>query len=61
MKKIHISATKIVFVMLAATACYAYITGKMESKDFMVLTMSAFSFYFAIKQPGKTNEKGENL
>lgn len=35
--------------MLAATACYAFIIGRLESKDFMLLSGMAFGFYFANK------------
>lgn len=47
--KILESASKIVFVLLAITACVAFFIGKLESKDFMVLAAMAFSFYFANK------------
>jgi len=50
------SASKIVFLMLALTACIAFILGILESKDFMVLAISAFSFYFAYK--GNENGSG---
>ena len=46
------SASKIVFVLLAVTACVGFFLGKLESKDFMVLAMSAFTFYFANKGSG---------
>jgi asparagine N-glycosylation enzyme membrane subunit Stt3 len=50
------SASKLVFLMLALTACIAFILGILESKDFMVLAISAFSFYFAYK--GSENSSG---
>ena len=43
------SASKIVFIMLALTACIGFFFGKLESKDFMVLAGMSFSFYFANK------------
>lgn len=43
------SASKIVFILLAFTACVAFFYGKLEAKDFMVLCGMAFSFYFANK------------
>lgn len=55
MKNITKSASKIVFILLAVTACLAYlygiVTGKvtLETKDFMLLATAAFSFYFANK------------
>lgn len=49
MLKIFSSASKIVFIMLAVTACVGFFYGKLESKDFMVLAGMSFSFYFANK------------
>ena len=49
MTNILSSASKIVFILLAVTTCITFILGKLESKDFMVLTGMAFSFYFANK------------
>jgi hypothetical protein len=43
------SASKIVFILLAVTACAGFFLGRLESKDFMVLAISAFSFYYANK------------
>lgn len=48
-KNILASASKIVFLMLAFTACVGFFMGILESKDFMVLSMAAFTFYFANK------------
>jgi len=55
MTEILKSASKIVFVMLAITACAAFFLGRLESKDFMVLAMAAFTFYFANKGETKTD------
>jgi len=43
------SASKIVFILLAITACVGLFVGKIESQDFMVLASMAFAFYFAHK------------
>jgi putative solute:sodium symporter small subunit len=43
------SASKIVFILLALTACVGFFLGKLESKDFMVLAGMAFTFYFSNK------------
>ena len=43
------SASKIVFILLAVTACLGFFLGKLESKDFMVLAGMAFTFYFSNK------------
>ena len=49
MPKILSSASKIVFVLLAVSACVGFFIGKLEPKDFMVLTGMAFTFYFSQK------------
>lgn len=49
MTEIFKSASKIVFLMLALTACVGFFFGKLEAKDFMVLSGMAFGFYFANK------------
>ena len=41
-----LTPARIVFVMLAFTACTAFAVGKLEAKDFMTLAMLAFAFYF---------------
>ena len=43
------SASKLVFLLLAITACIGFASGILDSKDFMVLAISAFSFYYANK------------
>jgi len=53
------SASKIVFIMLAVTACVCFYLGKLESKDFMVLTGMAFAFYFAHKGDKKLPYAGK--
>lgn len=55
MTKIFSSASKIVFILLAITACAGFFIGILESKDFMVLTGMAFTFYFSHK--GDTSGK----
>lgn len=49
MTKIFSSASKIVFILLAITACAGFFLGKLEAKDFMVLAGMAFAFYFSNK------------
>ena len=49
MKEILKSASKIVFIMLALTACIGFFVEKLEAKDFMVLAGMAFVFYFSNK------------
>jgi len=56
MSKITTSASKIVFILLALSACVGFFMGILEAKDFMVLAISAFSFYYANKP---TNNAGE--
>lgn len=43
------SASKVVFMALALSACVGFFIGILESKDFMVLAGMAFGFYFSFK------------
>lgn len=54
MNSIFTSASKIVFILLTITACAGFFFGKLEAKDFMVLSGMAFGFYFSHK--GSENE-----
>lgn len=54
MTNITNSASKIVFILLAVTACAGFFMGKLDPKDFMLLAGMAFSFYFANK--GDSNQ-----
>lgn len=47
-----LSASKTVFILLAGTACYGFLIGKLEPKDFMTLAGMAFGFYFSFKGDG---------
>ncbi|MFH1399007.1 MAG: hypothetical protein ABIG95_02760 [Candidatus Woesearchaeota archaeon] len=49
MKELLTSASKLVFLLLTLTACIAFLTGKFETKDFMVLASMAYAFYFTNK------------
>jgi putative solute:sodium symporter small subunit len=49
MSKILSSASKLVFLLLAVTACVGFFLGKLEAKDFMLLAGMAFTFYFSNK------------
>lgn len=43
------SASKIVFIILAAAAVVGFFTGHLGEENFMILAGMAFSFYFAHK------------
>ena len=43
------SASKIVFILLAVSACIGFFLGKLEAQDFMMLAGMAFAFYFSNK------------
>jgi len=43
------SASKIVFIALALTACIGLFMGVVSQENFMILTGSAFAFFFAQK------------
>jgi hypothetical protein len=57
MEKIYQSAAKVVFIMLAVTACAGFLLGLLPTDQFMILSMSAFSFYFAKKDLSSTEVK----
>lgn len=58
MSAIFESAAKIVFIMVALTACIAFILGILEAKDFMLLASMAFAFYFAAPSTPSTDAAG---
>lgn len=58
MKAIFVSAAKIVFILVAVTACAAFLIGTLESKDFMALAMLAFAFYFGTPSTTPVSELG---
>ncbi len=49
MKNLLSSASKLVFIFIAITACAGFFIGILESQDFMVLASMAFGFYFSFK------------
>lgn len=50
------SASRIVFILLTATACLGFYFGRLDPKDFMLLCTGAFSYYFTqAKAPGGDN------
>lgn len=53
------SASKLVFLMLASSACIGFFLGMLEAKDFMLLAGMAFSFYFANKGEVTSNFAGK--
>lgn len=50
------SPAKIVFILIAITACIAFMIGLLEAKDFMLLAGMAFGFYFATPAPMDPND-----
>lgn len=57
--KILGSASKLVFLVITATACAGFFLGRLDPKDFMVLASMAFSFYFANKGSTDNNYLGK--
>lgn len=51
------SATKIVFILLAISACIAFFVGRLDQENFMNLCLMAFTFYFAYKGTDKTESE----
>lgn len=54
------SASKIVFVMLAAVGCVGFLQGKLAEKEFMYMVIGAFSFYFGKTMPGQSDASPAN-
>ena len=54
MYKIMSSASKIVFILLAFTACIGFVLKLLPVDQFMLLCMGAFSYYFTLKNNDKT-------
>lgn len=50
----NLSASKIVFILMAAAVVVGLFLGKVDAKDFMVLASMAFAAFFAT--PGQKNE-----
>lgn len=53
------SATKIVFIMIACALVAFTAMGKIESKEFMVLSMMVFTSYYRANRTDANNEKKE--
>ena len=51
MKGIFSSTSRFVFWTLTVTACYAFIKDVLSEENFMLLAMSAFSFFFTKSIP----------
>lgn len=49
MSKLLSSASKLVFLAIALTACIAFMLGLLPVDQFMLLATGAFSFYFSNK------------
>lgn len=47
--KIGGSASKIVFILIAATACAGFLTRVLPVQEFMILATAAFAFFFSNK------------
>ena len=54
--KILNSASRIVFVLLAVSACAGFFLKLLEAKDFMMLTGIAFTYYFT--KPADPSQSG---
>lgn len=54
MERIYSSASRIVFILIALTACGAFLFNKLDTANFMILANAAFLYYFTRKS--KTQE-----
>ena len=50
------SASKVVFLLIAVTVCGGFLAGTLSEKEFVILAMMAFTFYFTKSFP---SEKGD--
>lgn len=57
--KVLSSASKIVFILMALTSCIALMTKVLPVDQFMVLTASAFAFYFSNKGDSTAPHSGK--
>lgn len=57
MNSIMKSASKLVFILMALTACAGFFVGKLEQDQFMILAVAIFGFYTARK--GESNHPFE--
>lgn len=55
MNTLFSSASKIVFILIAIGAITGFFLGILEAKDFMLLAVSAFSFYFTKTNPSSSD------
>ena len=53
------SASKIVFILLALTACIGFMMDKLPVDQFMLLATGAFAFYFSNKGEAKAPYAGK--
>ena len=53
------SASKLVFLLVALTACSGFLIGKLPVDSFMILATGAFAFYFSNKGTQKENYLGK--
>lgn len=51
MRRMFSSASRVVFIILTITACYGFIRGILPVDQFMLLAVSAFSFFFTKSVP----------
>lgn len=57
--KIGGSASKVVFILLALTACVGFLKGLLPVQEFMILATAAFAFYFSAKGETSNNFAGK--
>ncbi len=54
-----LSASKVVFVLLTATACWGFLAKILPVDQFMILAIAASSFYFSNKGDGSNSYLGK--
>jgi uncharacterized protein YqgC (DUF456 family) len=59
MSNLLTSASKLVFLILTITACVGFIIGVLPVDNFMILAVSAYSFFYANKGNPKEDYLGK--
>jgi hypothetical protein len=54
MNAIYTSASKLVFLLMAGATVAGLFLGKIDAKDFMVLSTMSFAYYFTVKSQDPT-------
>lgn len=60
MGKVLTSASRIVFIMIALTACISFFVGKLDQNNFMLLSTGVFGYFFTKNNQPNTTDPFNN-